>query len=87
MIAKKRLCFVIMPFREELHYFYLYLQQHIEAKHAVECKRGDADILTVPLLDKIRNYIEDADVIIADCSGRNPNVFYDLGMAHTLGKR
>jgi hypothetical protein len=59
----------------------------MEEKHGVECKRGDADVLTVPLLDKIRRCIEEADVIIADCSGRNPNVFYELGMAHALGKR
>jgi hypothetical protein len=76
-----------MPFAKELHYFFLYLQKHIEEKHAVECKRGDADVLTVPVLDKIRSYVEQADVLIADCSGRNANVFYELGMAHALGKR
>lgn len=87
MKEQKRLCFVIMPFVKELHYFFLYLQKHIEEKHGVACKRGDADVLTIPLLDKIRRYIEEADVVIADCSGRNPNVFYELGMAHALGKR
>jgi hypothetical protein len=30
--------------------------------------------------------INSAKVIIADCTGRNPNVFYELGMAHTIGK-
>lgn len=87
MIKTNRTCFVIMPFREEFHYFYLYLQRHIEKKHSVHCKRGDADVLTLPLLEKIRGYIEEADVLIADCSGRNPNVFYELGMAHTLSKK
>ena len=24
--------------------------------------------------------------MIADCTGKNPNVFYELGIAHTLGK-
>ena len=38
------------------------------------------------MLDKIRQEIEEADVIIADCTGRNPNVFYELGMAHVLNK-
>ena len=73
--AEKRVCFVIMPFSAELHYFYLFLQRHIEEKHGVKCIRGDADVLTVPILDKIRGYIDTADVLIADCSGRNPNVF------------
>lgn len=86
MTGPQRRCFVIMPFTEELHYFYLYLQKHIEEKHGVQCRRGDADVLTIPLLDKIRGYVEGADVLIADCSGRNPNVFYELGMAHALGK-
>jgi hypothetical protein len=83
----ERVCFVIMPFSAELHYFYLFLKRHIEEKHGVKCIRGDADILTVPLLDKIRTYIDMAEVLIADCSGRNPNVFYELGIAHALGKK
>jgi hypothetical protein len=76
-----------MPFRAGLHYFYLYLERHVSERHGIECKRGDSDILTVPLLDKIWRYIEEADVILADCSGRNANVFYELGMAHTLKKK
>ena len=27
-----------------------------------------------------------ARVIVADCTGRNPNVFYEIGVAHTLGR-
>jgi hypothetical protein len=80
-------CFVIMPFRPELHYMYLYMQQHLEKNFNLTCTRGDAKILTVPLLDKIEADIRSADIIIADCTGRNPNVFYELGMAHVLAKR
>lgn len=83
----ERICFIIMPFSAELHYFFLFMRRHIEETHGVKCFRGDEDVLTVPLLDKIRGYIEQADVVIADCSGRNANVFYELGMAHTLGKK
>ncbi len=80
-------CFVIMPFRPELHYMYLYLQHHIEATFPdATCQRGDDEILTVPLLDKINSLIQRADVVIADCTGRNPNVFYELGIAHALEK-
>lgn len=80
-------CFVIMPFKPELHYMYLFMKQHIESTFdGVLCKRGDEKILTVPLLDKVVSYIQEADVIIADCSERNANVFYELGIAHTLKK-
>lgn len=83
----KRTCFIIMPFTPELHYFYLYLKQHIEQHHGIRCERADAQVLTKPILDKINDFIRNADIIIADCSGRNPNVFYELGIAHAYGKK
>jgi nucleoside 2-deoxyribosyltransferase len=80
-------CFVMMPFAPELHYFYLYLKQHIEKKHALVCERGDDQVLTKSILEKINQYIDEADVILADCTGRNPNVFYELGLAHAHDKK
>ncbi len=76
-----------MPFRPELGYFYRTLKAHIEGTFPeVKVERGDDLVLTAPILDKIGRLISQADVVIADCSGRNPNVFYELGMAHALGK-
>jgi len=35
----------------------------------------------------VRNLISrNVDNEIADCTGRNPNVFYEIGIAHTLGR-
>lgn len=82
-----RLCFVIMPFSRELHYFYLYLQRHIELTHNFRCERADDRVLTIAVLDKVLDYVRRSDVIIADCSGRNPNVFYELGIAHAMEKK
>ena len=31
--------------------------------------------------------IKAAKIIIADCTGRNPNVFYEIGLAHAIGKK
>lgn len=86
MSARRRVCFVIMPFIPELHYFYLYLKHYLEQQHGILCERADAQVLTKPILDKIVDYIRNADVIIADISGRNPNVFYELGLAHAYDK-
>ena len=80
-------CFVIMPFRPELNYLYRIVKQYLDqAFPGLSVVRGDDQPLTVPLLQKIADFISQADVVVADCSGRNPNVFYELGLAHALEK-
>jgi nucleoside 2-deoxyribosyltransferase len=76
-----------MPFSPELHYFYLYIKKYIEEVHTIQCERADDQVLTMPILDKINDFIRNADAIITDCSGRNPNGFYELGIAHAQGKK
>ncbi len=39
-----------------------------------------------PITDQIWQGIRRSDVVVADISGHNPNVFYELGLAHALGK-
>lgn len=80
-------CFVAMPFRPELHYFYLYVQTHLSHKYRLVTERGDHTYATVPLIEKIKGQILRASVVIVDITGRNPNVFYELGVADTNGKR
>lgn len=76
-----------MPFRPELAFFYRSIKSHFkDAFPDVTVERGDDTVLTKPILEKIAGFIRQADVVIADCSGRNPNVFYELGMAHALEK-
>jgi hypothetical protein len=75
-------CFVAMPFRPELNFFFLYIRQFLHDRCALEVERGDAHILTAPLIEKIRQQIHKADLVIADITGANPNVFYEVGLAH-----
>ena len=37
-------------------------------------------------MDEVWQTIYESKIIIADCSGKNPNVFYEIGIAHTIGK-
>jgi nucleoside 2-deoxyribosyltransferase len=87
MTQPEKTCFVIMPFSAELHYFYLYLEQYLLTHHGIKCERADSSVGTAPFLDKILRYIQHADFVIADCSGNNPNVLYELGVAHASGKQ
>jgi nucleoside 2-deoxyribosyltransferase len=38
------------------------------------------------IMNQVWDYIRHADAVIADVTGRNPNVLYEAGMAHALGK-
>lgn len=85
-MQRQALCFFVMPFRPELNYFYLYVKKYLEEKHGLRVERGDTAILTKSLMDKIREQILKADIIIGDITSKNPNVFYELGLAHAYGK-
>ncbi|MCB2211272.1 hypothetical protein KQI52_04065 [bacterium] len=84
---KTRKCFVVMPFNSKLHYFYLFIKEYVEKKYDITVERGDTKILTKPMMDKIRESVQSADIIIGDISDKNPNVFYELGMAYMMKKK
>jgi hypothetical protein len=50
----------------------------------LEVSRADEMFTTNPVLDDILSAIKDASIIVADISGKNPNVFYELGISHLL---
>lgn len=82
----KKFCFVLMPFDEEFDDIYkLGIKQScIDA--GAYCERVDEQIYHESILERIYNQISKADIIIADMTNRNANVFYEVGYAHALGK-
>jgi len=52
----------------------------------VQCMRADEIAKPGIITDQIMQAISDADVVIADLTGNNPNVMYELGYAHALTK-
>jgi hypothetical protein len=50
------------------------------------CLRAD-DIWENPaIIQYILTLIEKSFVVVCDCSGRNRNVFYEIGISHSLGR-
>lgn len=77
-------CFVIMPFSEELDNTYMVIES-VAVSMGINCSRADKISTTSePILNKICTQISQAYYIIADITNLNPNVFYELGIAHVL---
>jgi superoxide dismutase len=84
-MAKAPLCFVVMPFRADLSYFYLYVRKYLQEKYRIRVERGDTNVMTKALMDKIREQIVESSVVIGDVTGSSPNVFFELGVADAIG--
>jgi hypothetical protein len=52
----------------------------------LEIKLGDDFFSKHDILREIWSAIYNSKFVIADCTKKNANVFYELGIAHTLGK-
>lgn len=55
-------------------------------KNNIKPIRADEISNSSVILDDIIKYIQTANIIIADITPNNPNVFYELGYAHAIGK-
>ena len=78
--------FVLMPFHEDFDNVYWFGIQGAVNDAGMYCKRVDDIYFVGNVLEKINEQIRDADLIVADMTGGNPNVFYEVGIAHTLKK-
>lgn len=78
--------FVLMPFDNDFDDIYNFGIKQTANKCGFYCERVDEQIFEGSILTRIYNQIEKADVIIADLSNKNPNVFYETGYAHALNK-
>jgi hypothetical protein len=78
--------FVIMPFDRAVDDLYeLGIKAACEAAGA-DCARADKQIFVESIPERIHADIERADLVIAELTDRNPNVYYETGYAHGLSK-
>lgn len=82
----KPFIFVLMPFDQSFDDIYKFGIKGAAQDVGAYAERIDEQIFTEGILDRVFNQINKADVVVADMTGRNANVFYEVGYAHALGK-
>jgi hypothetical protein len=79
-------CFVVMPFHSLFKAEYERVIRLAIEEVGVECVRGDEIYTEQAIIQDIWKSIRQARIIVAELSGRNPNVMYEIGLAHAIGK-
>ena len=74
------------PFHPRYYSQYEVIKSTIE-ELGLQCTKGDDSTKNENILSHIVVEICKSNLIIANISGKNPNVFYELGIAQALGKR
>lgn len=89
----KKICFLICPIdkegspeRKRADQLYNHIMMEVLKDYDFEVIRADKigkpGIITLQIIEQLNS----ADLVIADLKGHNPNVFYELGIRHVIGK-
>ena len=78
--------FVMMPFQDSLKPVWEDHIKNVARNLGLTARRGDDLFNTHSIMSDVWTAICYSKAIIADCTGRNPNVFYEIGLAHVIGK-
>lgn len=79
-------CFALLPFQEG--FFRVYEDGILPAVKAagLRCAHAGEIFDNREIVEDVWESICTSRLVVADVTGRNPNVFYELGICHTLGK-
>ena len=76
---------VMMPFSQDFEPVFAAIKAACD-RCSVKCLRVKDIWESQAIIQDVFSLIFRSQVVICDYSGRNPNVFYEAGIAHTLGK-
>lgn len=80
-------CFVVMPFAPPHGDYYSKIYEPAIQRAGLTPVRADDEIFGAgKIMDQVWTGISAAKVLVAELTTRNPNVFYELGLAHALEK-
>ena len=79
-------CFVAMPFDSLFQAQYTKVIRPAIQEAGLACVRGDEIYGQAEIVADIWSSLRTARIVVAELSGRNPNVMYEVGLAHAIGK-
>lgn len=79
-------CFVVMPFQPLYEAEYERVIKPAVEEAGLACVRGDEIYTRQAIVQDIWHSVRKARLVVAELSGRNPNVMYEIGLAHAIGK-
>lgn len=86
MSGYKPFAFFLMPFDPGFLDIYKFGIKQTAEELGVVAERVDEQQFSETILERVYRQIENSDFIIAEMTGKNPNVFYEVGYAHAKGK-
>lgn len=75
----------MMPFDSSFNQVFESIKMASESV-GLRCRRADNIWEHPAIIQDVVSLIDKSRVVVCDCTGRNPNVFYEAGIAHTLGR-
>jgi len=84
--SKKPVAFVLMPFRDPFNKYYRAIIKPAIEEADMQSLRVDEIFGPTEIVKDIWKAIGNAEIIIAELTTRNPNVMYELGLSHAIGK-
>lgn len=84
---KRKEAFILMPFDSSLDDIYYIGIQEVFEKRGYLCTRVDERPFSGQIIREVHRRIRESDVIVAEMTDKNANVYYEVGYAHGLGKQ
>lgn len=84
---EKKMALVLMPFDSSYDDIYSNGVKPIFEKRGYVCQRMDEKTFSGQIVDEILRSILESDIIVAEMTDNNPNVLYEVGYAHGIGKQ
>lgn len=80
-------CFILMPFAKIFEDVHKNVFKIVCEQNNIECWRVDEKFSLAPITREIVKGILDADILIADLTDKYANVFYEVGIAHSISNK